>query len=151
MTTTDEKKTILTMHARKKLSEKLVEYNTQHLPRAQLKHWTFGEDHKPFADEIIVNENGHTRIILGIRYDDKGHVGELYRTDENGKQITIPFSSEMSAGNESDQISKRIDEAKKEAKAKAKPQPKTAEKAPVKAPKRVIKKTAPVTQSERLS
>lgn len=130
---------------RKKLNKKIDLYNkTTPLKKAQLKHWTFGEAHTPFADEILAEG----RVIFGVEYDDQGNVGAVYETDINGKRINIPFSQEIkTAATNSRLIDKRIDEAKKAVK---QPQAKV-EKAPVKTAKRVVKKAAPIMQSERLS
>lgn len=130
---------------RKKLNDKIELYNkTTPLKKAQLKHWTFGETHTPFADEILAEG----RVIFGVEYDDQGNVGAVYETDINGRRINIPFSKEIKTAAKNNRlIDKRIDEAKKAAK---QPQAKV-EKAPVKAPKRVVKKTAPVRPSGRLS
>lgn len=131
---------------RKKLNNKIEIYNkTTPLKKAQLKNWTFGENHTPFADEILAEG----RVIFGVEYDDQGNVGAVYETDINGKRINIPFSQEIkTAAQNNRSIEERIDEAKKAAKH---PKAKTEEKAPVKAAKRVTKKAAPVMQSERLS
>ena len=132
---------------REKLKQKIDLYNnTTPLKKAQLKKWTFGEDHTPFADEILAEG----RVIFGVEYDDQGNVGAVYETDINGKRINIPFSAEIkTAAKNNLVIRERIDATKKrEAKMQAKPEE---EKDPKRlAKRRVVRKTSPVRQSERL-
>ena len=111
-----------------------------------MKKWTFGEDHTPFADEILAEG----RVIFGVEYDDQGNVGAIYETDIHGKRINIPFSPEIkTAAKNNFAIRERIDATKKR---EAKVQAKTKEKAPERpTAKRAIKKTAQptMTSSER--
>lgn len=146
MTTTVEKK-IEVETARAHLSAQLMEYNTTHLKRAQLKHWTRGKDHTPFADEIIVeDENKKTRVIFGVEYDDQGYIGAVYETDTKGKRTNLPFANTVQKDNS--QMAKRIETIKKR---EAKTQAKAEEKAPAKTTaKRVVRKASPVIQTERL-
>ena len=129
---------------RKKLNKKIDLYNnTTPLKKAQLKKWTFGEDHTPFADEILAEG----RVIFGVEYDDQGNVGAVYETDINGKRINIPFSAEIkTAAQNNRKLDKRFDEAKKAVRAPAK----TEEKAPAKTTaKRVIRKASPIVRDVR--
>ena len=144
---TDAKK-IEVAEARAQLSDKLMMYNTKHLKRAQLKHWTYGKDRKPIRDEIIVEEaDKRTRVLFGVEYDDQGYIGAVYQTDINGKRTNLNITTTTRSHAQEDIIAKRIEEAKKEVKAPA--QKAEVVKAPAKPVKRVVKKAPQNLQPER--
>ena len=147
-TRTDAQK-IDVVNARRDLNAKLMAYKTEHI-NAQIKHWTYGKEHKPIADEIIVPiDESRYYVLFGIEYDDKGNVGALYKTDVNGKRTNLNISTVQNKEAQESLIAKRVDEIKKK---EVKKQPATAEKTPAQTLKKVVKRSATMPKQDvRLS